>query len=236
MIPGWLSEAADYFWTMAGPPQASPRDLTSAAPRGFVVDQQIILGLCIDGIQRWFARRQCDVRFPEPDRGLRGCLTAVGGSAIIFIDGADGAAEHRFTFAHEIAHFLLDYRLPRDRAVKLLGPSILEVLDGIRRPTEAERLDAAINACPLGLHYHLLDRRERTGHVSAVESKADQLACELLAPDEELELRFGSRHLSVVELSHELVQVFGLPLSEATRYSTKWTRARQGPSPLVRIV
>src|SRR3954447_22837721 len=134
MIPGWLSEAADYFWALAGPVPDFPRDLSVAAPRGFVVDEQTMLGLSISGIQRWFAQRSCDIQLKEQNRRLRGCLTAVGGSAVIFIDGADTAAEHRFTYAHEISHYLVDYLLPRERAVQLLGAQILEVIDGIRVP------------------------------------------------------------------------------------------------------
>jgi IrrE N-terminal-like domain len=236
MIPGWLSEAADYFWAVAGSPPAPPRDLTLPALRGLVIDEQVMPGLSIGAIQAWLSRRGCEIKFDEQDRRLRGCLTAVGGSAIIFIDGADCAAEHRFTFAHELAHFLLDYLLPRQRAIELLGASILEVLDGLRPPTETERIDAAINACPLGLHYHLLDRRERTGHVSAVESHADQLAWELLAPDEELACRFSAKSISAVDLCAELIHDFGLPTPEAARYAECWTRACYGPKPLIRLV
>jgi hypothetical protein len=206
------------------------------ALRGFVVDEQVLPGLSINNIQAWFSKRGCEIRFDGQDRRLRGCLTAVGGTAIIFIDGADSTAEHRFTFAHETAHFLLDYLLPRLRATDLLGPAILEVLDGLRPPTETEGIDAAINACPLGLHYHLLDRRERTGHISAVESRADQLAWELLAPDEELACRFGAKSISAVDVCAELIHVYGLPSPEAARYAERWTRARIGPKPLIRLV
>ncbi len=190
MIAGWLSNAADYFWAQTDPPATYPRDLTLPALRAFVLDEQVILGLRVSSIQKWFLSRKCAIDFPEQDRRLRGCLTAIGGCAIVFIDGADSDAERRFTFAHEIAHLLLDYRLPRVRAISLLGPSILQVLDCLRPPTESERIHAAIKNCSLGLYCHLLDRRDQTGHVASVESRADLLAWELLAPDEELEHRY----------------------------------------------
>jgi hypothetical protein len=236
MIPGWLAEAADQFWAEAGTPPPFPRDLTLPALRAFVVDRQVMPGLRLRGIEEWFAKRACALEFGLQDRRLRGCLAAIGGSAMIFIDGADEAAEHRFTFAHELAHLMLDYLMPRNQAISRLGPDIADVLDGVREPTENERLDAAINACPLGLHLHLLERRDATALVSIVESKADQLAWELLAPDEELERRFGSLQVSVAELSHGLVTEFGLPMPEATKYAGRWLRARQGPRPLIRLV
>jgi hypothetical protein len=236
MIPGWLAEAADQFWAKAGDPPPYPRDLILPAMRAFVVDPQVMPGLRLRGIEDWFAKRACTVSLGQQDRRLRGGLTAIGGSAVIFIDGADEAAEHRFTFAHELAHLLLDYLNPRNNAIARLGESIADVLDGVRAPTDKERLDAAINACPIGLHLHLLERREVSGLVSLVESKADQLALELLAPDEELERRFGTQQLAVAELAHGLVNEFGLPMPEATKYAAKWRRARQGPRPLIRLV
>jgi hypothetical protein len=214
MIPGWLAEAADQFWAEAGTPPPFPRDLTLPALGAFVVDRQVMPGLRLRGIEEWFAKRACALEFGQQDE----------------------AAEHRFTFAHELAHLMLDYLMPRNQAISRLGPDIADVLDGVREPTENERLDAAINACPLGLHLHLLERRDVTALVSMVESKADQLAWELLAPDEELERRFGSLQVSVAELSHGLVNEFGLPMPEATKYAGRWLRARQGPRPLIRLV
>ncbi|HZQ09243.1 MAG TPA: ImmA/IrrE family metallo-endopeptidase [Anaerolineae bacterium] len=35
---------------------------------------------------------------------------------MIFLDGSDPANEQRITVAHEIAHFLVDYQMPRARA------------------------------------------------------------------------------------------------------------------------
>jgi hypothetical protein len=236
MIPGWLADAADQFWAAAGTPPPYPRDLTLPTLRAFIVDRQVMPALRLRGIEEWFEKRACSVQFGQQDRRLRGCLTAIGGSSVIFIDGADDAAERRFTFAHELAHFLVDYLLPRNKAIAQLGSEIADVLDGVRAPTETERLDAVINACPLGLHIHLLERRDPTGRFAMVESRADRLAWELLAPDEELERRFGSEQLSVAELTHSLVNEFGFPMPEAAKYATKWTRARQGPAPLIRLV
>jgi hypothetical protein len=236
MIPGWLAEAADQFWAEAGTTPPFPRDLTLPALRAFVVDHQVMPGLRLRGIEEWFANRSCALEFGQQDRRLRGCLAAIGGSAMIFIDGADEEAEHRFTFAHELSHLLLDYLMPRNQTISRLGPGIAGVLDGVREPTENERLDAALNACPLGLYLHLLERRDATALVSMVESKADQLARELLAPDEEIERRFGSQQLSVAELAHGLVNEFGLPMPEATKYAERWLRARQGPRPLIRLL
>jgi hypothetical protein len=236
MIPGWLLRAADEFWGEAGPPLNYPRDLTLPALRAYILHRQIIPGLRLSAIEAWFAQRECRLQFDEPDRRLRGCLTAVGGTAIVFIDGADGPAEHRFTFAHEIAHLLLDYVLPRRRAIARIGPGIVDVLDGVRPPTAQERIDSALNDCPLGLHIALLDRRNPTAQLTQVESKADQLAWELLAPDEELDRRFGTVRISAAELTQHLIDGFGFPAPEAERYAARWLHVRQGPVPLIRLI
>jgi hypothetical protein len=236
MIPGWLIREADRFWVEAGTPPDFPRDLTLPALRAFVVDRQVIPGLRLSAIEAWFAQRACRISFDEPDRRLRGCLTAVGGSSIIFIDGADDPEEHRFTFAHELAHFLVDYLKPRKRAIARLGPDVAEVLDGLRPPTTQERIDAALDDCPLGLHLHLLDRRNPTAQIARVESEADQLAWELLAPDEELDHRFGQSRISFTELTGALIKDFGFPRPEAERYAGRWISVRRGPEPLIRLV
>lgn len=58
---------------------------------------------------------------------------ALGGSRnFVLLDDADTPAEQRFSLAHEVAHFLLDYLQPREATRRKLGETALEVVDGLR--------------------------------------------------------------------------------------------------------
>lgn len=106
------------------------------------------------------------------DAPLRGCVFASRGHGVLFIR----AGEELFTLAHEIAHFLLHYHLPRHRATWLAGREIVAVLDGDRAATPAERLTGALTGVSIGPHVHLLG----TDHEPAAETEADALAARLL--------------------------------------------------------
>jgi hypothetical protein len=233
MIPGWLAEAADIFWDSAGDPPPFPRELYGVLPYALPVHQHIMPRLGIDGVDEWLQRHGVGQRLSEPDRRLRGCLVALRGRGIIFVDGGDSDAERRFTLAHEAGHFLLDYYMPRARAQALLGPDIVPVLDGDRAPRSDERLVAAVRNCPLGIHVHLLDRRRPNAVISRSENRADRFAWELLAPDADLERRYDRRLTDEQTITRDLEQVYGLPAAEAAAYAEQWLGERVRPSNLV---
>src|SRR5207253_2652044 len=97
--------------------------------------------LHITSVGEWLIARgrKINMNFGTFDRPLRGCVIAWRGHAIIFVDGGDPEDEQRFTIAHEIAHLLLDYFIPRRRATASLGAQIGDVLDGLRPATAEER-------------------------------------------------------------------------------------------------
>ncbi|MER3439575.1 MAG: hypothetical protein C4346_19370, partial [Chloroflexota bacterium] len=72
--------------------------------------------LTLERVHNWLERRGVPYRVDCASRRLRGCLVAAGGHGVIFIEGADPDDERRFTLAHEVAHFLLHYQHPRERA------------------------------------------------------------------------------------------------------------------------
>ena len=232
MISGWLSAAADEFWLLAGGSAPFPRDLGRPLAYALPVSQVLLDRLAVAGIEKWLERRGIDYSFEAPSRPLRGCLVAVRGQGLIFLDGTDPAAEQRFTLAHEIAHYLLDYHGKREAAIRRLGEGIIPVLDGERPPTQTERIDAALAAAPMAFYVHLFDRRRADAVVDAAERRADLLAYELLAPDEELGARFGPG-TSETDVAEILTREFGFPQSEATAYARHWLRAnRPAPSHL----
>ena len=142
--------------------------------------------------------------------------------------------EQCFTLAHELAHFLRDYRRPRQLAVQHLGLQALEVLDGQRPATPGERLGALLGKAPLGFHVHLMDRGEQRRPVDwqsvDAEASADCLACELLAPAEHV---YANRagHETRTSLENRLVQHYGLPAAQARQYARQLLGAQQPVEP-----
>ncbi len=224
MSDALLHKLADRFWREAGGAPPEPRDLVRAVSLALPVAVVFMPALTLERVHIWLERRGAPYRVDCASRRLRGCLVAAGGRGIVFVEGADPADERRFTLAHEVAHFLLHYQYPRERAVRRLGPGILPVLDGLREPTPEERIGAVLAGCPLGVHTHLLERTGDAGALAAgAENEADRLAWELLAPQADL------RSVPAGDRERVLQTRFGLPSPEAARYA-RWLRRRfDGP-------
>ncbi len=226
--PYWLRNVVDRFWIAAGEMEPFPRRLEGPVAWALPLAIFKVPRLCVQDVERRLAESGITFRVATQDRVLHGCLVAFGGKGIVFLDGGDPDDELRFSLAHEVGHFLVDYIWPRDRALKRLGPAIAEVLDGRRRPTLAERVDAVLGDAPIGVHTHLMDRLTSgevgCGRISGAEHRADRLALELLAPEEEvfrllgLELRSAEQNRER-QLALLLERRFGLPPLVAREYS-----------------
>jgi IrrE N-terminal-like domain len=227
---GFLVDLADRFWAASGGPTAPPRDLQGAVSLALPVTTITLPALALDRVEVWLTVRGIDHHFDVANRRLRGCLVASGGHGFVFVDGADPANERRFTLAHEVAHFLLDVQLPRERAIRALGVGIVDVLDGRRPPTIAERVDAALAACRLGVQTHLLERTGDPGaRAAAFEERADCLAWELLAPAAEV-CHLAIDRADADALRRLLRDDYGLPPDAAERYVRSLQRV-YGPPP-----
>lgn len=217
-VPVWCADLAAGFWVRASTPPPFPRDLLRIVPDAVPLSVVELTGVSVAGVRRWFEQLGIPLPLDEPDRPLRACLVAWLGEGFAFLDRRDPAAERAFSLAHELGHFLRDYLHPRETATRRLGPAVLDVLDGRRPPTPAERLHAVLRNSPLGPFTHLL-RRDESGtplNLAAreAEAAADRLAFELLAPAAALgEVRDRG------ELIRRLVDEFGLPPAPATRYA-----------------
>jgi hypothetical protein len=151
--------------------------------------------------------------FCGPARQLRGCLLADVGHAAILVEATDPEDERRFTAAHELAHLLLHYLRPRERALAAFGPSFAAVLDRTRPPSSAELLSSAIRDIPVEPFQHAMDRNAATSRaVTSIEDQADDLAVELLAPWASLQ-RFRGAGPGLLR------ETFGLPAPVAARLS-----------------
>lgn len=215
----WVTELATRFWAAAGDPPPFPRDLRSVLcwlPNLHVVE---VPHLTLASAAEHFARHGIPGRAPVDDRPLAGCFGGYRGVGVILVDPTLDPAELSFTLAHEVAHLLRDYDKPRRIAAIRLGPRALEVLDRLRSPTVNERLAGVLRGVTIGPHTHFLDR-DRQGRAAPgakeAEEAADRLACELLAPFDDVNPgASASRDALVARLTSE----FGLPPREAAKYA-----------------
>jgi hypothetical protein len=179
-----LRERAAAFWAAAPEPARRRGDVEAAIAWSAPLAMVVLPNLDARRARGWLAERGAWLGDGDRDRRLRGLLLAARGVGMVFLDGTLLPAERRFTVAHELGHFLLDYLEPRERVLRE-APSLLEVVDGWRPPTRADRAHALLARVPIGLHAHLLDRDPQGAaapDVEAAEDAASQFALEVLAP------------------------------------------------------
>jgi hypothetical protein len=219
-VPLWVTDLAAAFWQAAGAPEPFPRSLRRSIARGLPMTVVSLPGLGVDKVRDWLEEHHVGCPCRVNDRPLRACLAARGGWGYVFLDGTDPEDEQRFSLAHELAHFLRHYWQPRRQASHRLGPQVLDVFDGVRPPTAAERLHAVLAGVPLGFHWHLMQRDTPDSRIALAEDDADRLACELLAPADAVARHAGGTWaLACPELLAALLRdVFGLPLPQALAY------------------
>jgi Zn-dependent peptidase ImmA (M78 family) len=229
MTRTWLQEASERFWSDAGGSAVFPRNMEKAAVYALPLGIISLPRLWISDLVCWMERRRLQCPLEGNDRPLRGCLLAFSGRGLVIINGQDPDDERRFTAAHEVAHFILDYLEVRKRVIESLGTGALEVLDGIRPATYEERLNAVLSSTLIGVHTHTMDRTPEgdisQGSVLRIEEDADLLALELLAPAEQVQFRLhstktGRSFSELMPYAERLLQEdYGLPKSAAKPYA-----------------
>jgi hypothetical protein len=220
--PAWIDDLADAFWSAVGDgPRPRLEDAVSLATPLVVVR---LPRLRPASVNAWLARYGIGPWLGRATGRLHGCLLVQRDTGVIFIDGSDPPDEQQFTLAHELAHYLADYRRPRERALALLGPAIAPVLDGDRPPTDDERLSAVLRSVPIGAYVDLIayDTLATIAH----ESDADRLAIELIAPAEAaLPLAADTADLPgparPPALAERLRETFALPPAVAAAYANR---------------
>jgi hypothetical protein len=219
IIPDPEALAQD-FWAATGLHDIFPRKIEQAAPLKLPLVPVLLSRLTVPTIEHWLRQRGIATPLPDDSRDLRGCLVALRGHGFIFVCNADSAEEQRLTIAHEVAHFLMDYLLPRQHVMRALGADVTAVLDGLRPPTPAERAAAILSYVRLGAHVHILPRPgssgEEDGVVAHAEDRADRLALELVAPracvGDVLSRLIEPTAATPADVRRGLATHFGLPL------------------------
>lgn len=229
MLTGLTRSLAEEFRSRCPPPILYPFNMDDAIVHVAPISVTRLAAPHLSAVYEWFHRH----RIPVPDMGaadreLFGCIALFRGYGFVFVDGTLNEDERRFTLAHEFAHYLLHYNYPRQRAVKRLGNSIIEVLDGDRSPSVEERVHAALEDVQLGVYTHLMTReagtRSLSDAVNQAEAAADTLALELLAPYKAVLRCVPNREaMTTNELEHVLTPVlcqnFGIPAGISSQYA-----------------
>lgn len=226
--PFWLQAAADDFWQAAGEMEPFPRNLEAPVLWALPLFIVKVPRLSLSNLRDRLVAYGIDFKIGGLNRHLYGCLVAFGGKGVVMLDGSESPDELRFSLAHEVGHFIIDYVQPRDRAIRRLGPAIVNVLDGLRPLSPEERVDAVLSNVRIGVHAHLMDRTVSgaigCGRISGSEFRADRLAFELLAP--EAAVLAAVRSVAhppttdgVMRVENLLIDAFGLPRAAARQYA-----------------
>lgn len=238
-----LQEIALDFWDRAGELRQT-RDIVKAATLVLPVEIVPVPDLSLVKVRQWLAASELYDLFGETDvndRVMHGFILPLRGSGLIFINAADPVPEQRFTVAHEIAHFLLDHDLPRQRAVSQLGARIRAVLDGDVPAELSDEVTSVIRNFELRQPVNPIEQGGDGGFRSwatfNAESDADRLARELLAPRTEvirvtLAGRRNMMYAAFVEKCRELLeQRYLLPPPAAQEYAARLAfQITKGPS------
>jgi len=232
-----ILEFAVEFWKRAGRTESFPRSLEIAVAWALPLAVIRLPELHLAKINFWLSSRGILLDFCMPDRAVKACVIAKSGCGMVFLDGRDPVDEQRFSLAHEVSHFLMDYIEPRQKALSRLGPAIKDVVDGLRPATIEERLSGLLEGVNIGIFHDFLQRSSEGAIDSCTtlnsEDDADQLALELLAPCFSVLKRaeehgINWRETNAVDFcAVMLAREFGLPYGIAMRYSNmlvSWRR------------
>jgi len=229
---------AEKFWRSAGHSEEFPRSLESAVAWALPLALVKLPRLGLATVRRWLDEKKIPFDHPAAgDRPLRACLLARAGRGVMFLDGSDPEDERRFSVGHEMAHFVTDYLMPREKAFTLLGEAGRDLLDGKRPPTPEERLGGLLRGVEVRTFAHLMDRSAAGGvcrlDILEAEDSADRLALELLAPcavvlswleEHNIQWRATSAFDTATQA---LMHRFGLPPSVAMRYGQGLVMSRR---------
>lgn len=232
VTPVYIENIAKEFWAKIGRSRSQPPyDIAGAVSLLLPLDIISLSELTLLGIDKWLNDRGIKIPVTVSDRHLHGFVLIRNGSGFMFINGTDSEEERKYTIAHETSHFILDYKIPRDRVIEKLGKEVGAVLDGVRAPTVNEQVNSLIKEISLDAFTHLFEKEGdgsfESFKVFNAENNADLLALELLAPHSEVikTTQNGRGKISFDVFDQQcfdlLVSSYKLPHSIARQYSKR---------------
>lgn len=242
-ISAIIIQVAKDFWKSAGGNNIFPCDIMGAVNLALPIDIVSLSDLSLNRVEAWLTERKVFLDLEIDDRLLHGFILISKGTGFIFVNGTDTEEERRYTIAHEASHFLLDYKLLRENAVKKLGVEILQVMDGYRKPTDEERIDGTLTSVSIKPYTRLLEKVgdgtfDNTEILNS-ENDADDLALELLAPHSMVikDTNPNRNKISFYDFKNQCYQVlrskYLIPDSIAEAYSLKLSYIATGAPSLL---
>ena len=129
-------------------------------------------------ITSWLSDHDMNIPLENNERNLHGALIIQNGAVLMFIDTTENDTRQRYTLAHQVSHFLLDYQMPKERTIMTLGKEIAGVLKGNAEASVEQLVQSAFNGMTDKVYTLFIEKDEAIPS----ENPADSLALELLAP------------------------------------------------------
>lgn len=236
-----IERIAREFWSTVEPAYRSNFDIVSAVDASLTIDLVAVKQLSLRKIESWLASRTITIEIDVNDRSLHGALLIRGNSVLMFVEDAEDELQQRFTVAHEVSHFLLDYQVPKERAILALGKEIEDVLNGNLPANNTQLALSVIKGINIDPYTFLI---EKTGNGSFLnwanfnsENEADYLALELLAPRTKVinETVSSTKRLTYSQFTRNSLELlkgkYGIPAEIARQYASELANAvTNGPS------
>ena len=110
IVKPYVVNIARDFWRKILVKPTPPYDIFGAVSLVMPLDIVNLSGLTIAKIENWLWERNVTLNTGIPNRSLHGFILTFQDAGFIFIDGTDSENERRYTVAHEVSHFILDYK------------------------------------------------------------------------------------------------------------------------------
>lgn len=226
-----IERIAREFWLTVDQEYRDGFDIVNAIDTSVFINLRRIKELSLKKLEEWLKEMTDQEEFNIDDRHLHGALIIKGPSIFMFVEASEDEVQQRFTVAHEVSHFLLDYHLPKERAILALGKEIEDVLNGNLPPSNIQRTLSAIKGVDIAPYSFLI---EKTGNGSFenwsnfnAENEADYLALELLAPRARVisETISSTKRLAYSQFTRKskeiLIEKYRIPVRIADQYASE---------------
>ncbi len=236
-----IERIAREFWSTVDQVYRDSFDIVSAVDASLIIDLVMIKELSLQKIETWLAERTISIEFDVNDRGLHGALMIKTGSVFMFVEDSQNEIQQRFTVAHEVSHFLLDYHVPKEKAILALGKEIEDVLNGNLAASNPQLALSVIKGITIDPYTFLIENNGNGSFLSwsnfNSENEADYLALELLAPRAKVinETVSSTKRLTYSQFTRKsqeiLIGKYGIPSEVARQYASELAYSvTNGPS------